>query len=117
MSDLQKFIDKVYQDEGAKKEFKKIDAFIKYIIKLYKDKSREVFVEFPINDYEVKDDVLYIGTMNVDGHEVEVCWDDEGGYPAFCGFVKDIKCAHTQGETIEELKDNIVEVVELCQDV
>ena len=117
MSDLQKFIDKVYQDEGAKREFKKIDAFIKHIIKLYKDKAGQVIVEFPIDDYKVKDDVLFIGTMNVDGHDVEVCWDGEGDTPMFCGFVKDVPCAHTQGETIEELKDNIVEVIELCQDV
>ncbi len=75
-----------------------------------------MIIEFPLDNYEIKDDVLFIGIINIDGHDVEVCWDNKGRYPAFCGFVKDIKYAHTQGETIEELKDNIVKVIELYQD-
>ncbi|MDD9823119.1 MAG: type II toxin-antitoxin system HicB family antitoxin [Gammaproteobacteria bacterium] len=36
--------------------------------------------------------------------------ETEGGY---CGYVEEIPGAITQGETIEEVKENLVEVVQL----
>lgn len=35
---------------------------------------------------------------------------DEGGY---CGYVEEIPNAITQGETIEEVRENLVEVIQL----
>ncbi len=120
VSDIQSYIEKRCQeDERFKIEYEAVRRFMAFLKSKYKGEDLlRVLRMLPIDRYEYdkEENVLWVGSLKVKGHKVKVCWDDSDGYPAFCGFVEDIECAKTQGETVEELIENVKEVVELCRE-
>lgn len=118
MNGIEKLIKTHRSKKDFYKEIEKIKSFLEYLKNNYDENvAGEILKEFPVLYYEVKDDMLLIGTINIDGHEIKVCWDDRDGYSIFCGSVKNMnmKCEKIQGKTIEELKRNLKNAIRMCK--
>lgn len=50
--------------------------------------------------------------MKIGNFEAHIEWDPET--ELYVGIVPGIKGAHTQGASLEELQENLIEVLELC---
>ena len=120
VSDIQSYIEKRCQeDERFKIEYEAIRRFMAFLKSKYKgEELLRVLRMLPIDRYEYNftDEVLYLGTIKVKGRRIKVFWDDSDGKPMFCAEAEDGKCIHTQGETVEELIENVKEAVELCRE-
>ena len=116
---LQSYIEKRCQeDEKFKMEYETVKQFMTFLKGKYKGESLlRVLRMLPIDNYEYdfEDKVLYLGTIKVKGQRIKVFWDNGDGQAMFCAEAEDGKCIHTQGETIEELIENIRDAVELCK--
>ncbi len=120
VSDVQNYIEKrIKKDEKFKMEYEAIRRFMSYLKTKYKgEELLRVLRMLPIDryEYDFTDEVLYLGTIKIKGRKIKVCWDDRDGKPMFCAEAEDGKCIHTQGETVEELIENVKEAVELCRE-
>ncbi len=117
---IQGYIEKRCQeDEEFRIEYEAIKRFIAFLKNKYKGENLlRVLKMLPIDNYEYDfdDKILYLGTIKVKGQRIKVFWDDSDGQPMFCTEAEDGKCIHTQGETVEELIENVKEAVELCRE-
>ena len=134
VSDIQSYIERRCQeDKRFTIEYEAVRRFMAFLKSKYKGEDLlRVLRMLPIDNYEYDftDEVLYLGTIKVKGRRIKVkgrrikvkgrrikvFWDDSDGNPMFCAEAEDGKCIHTQGETVEELIENVKEAVELCRE-
>ncbi len=120
VADIQGYIEKRCQeDEEFRIEYEAIKRFMAFLKDKYKGENLlRVLRMLPIDNYEYdfNDKILYLGTIKVKGQRIKVFWDNSDEQPMFCAEAEDGKCIHTQGETVEELIENVKEAVELCRE-